>query len=176
MNIRQSYREAAIRGANPVQLVVRLYEQMIEDLRQVANAIEQNDVILRTGRVRHVLQVLGHLQSSLDFDKGGKVARDLEHFYNSLRERVVWLQFHPSKRGATQLITDLLALREAWIEVERAEYPVASAPPLLIPSAVATASKPGGAYEVAYADAPNRWEETQGGVRGDQTRHQDWNG
>jgi len=46
------------------------------------------------------------------------------------------VQFHPSKRGVTQLITDLLAVREAWILVDRAERPsvtlaagmVASAP------------------------------------------------
>jgi flagellin-specific chaperone FliS len=43
MNAQQSYREAAVRGASPVELVVRLYEQMIEDMRQVSAAIEKND-------------------------------------------------------------------------------------------------------------------------------------
>ena len=127
MNIQQSYREAAVRGASPVDLVIRLYEQMIEDLRQVASAIEQNDVQLRTDRIRHVILVVGHLQSTLDFDQGGKVARDLDKFYNTLRQSLVWVQFHPSKRGVAQLITDLLAVREAWIGVERAERPSAAA-------------------------------------------------
>jgi hypothetical protein len=31
------------------------------------------------------------------------------------------VQFFPTKAGTNQLITDLLAVREAWIEVERAE-------------------------------------------------------
>lgn len=121
MNIRQSYREATVQGARPVELVVRLYEQMIEDLRQVAVAIEENDIRLRTDRIRHVILVIGHLQSSLDFDQGGKVAHDLNRFYDALRQNLVQIQFHPSKRALTQQITDLLALREAWIAVDRLE-------------------------------------------------------
>ncbi|MGA8539424.1 MAG: flagellar export chaperone FliS, partial [Terriglobales bacterium] len=123
MNIQKHYREAAVRGANPVALVVRLYEQMIEDMRQVAIAIERNDIQRRSDRVKHAILVIAHLQSSLDFALGGKVARDLDNFYNALRENVLWVQFHPSKRAANQVITDLLAVREAWIEVERTEHP-----------------------------------------------------
>jgi flagellar protein FliS len=135
MNIQQSYREAAVRGASPVQLVIRLYEQMIEDLRQVAIAVEKNDIQLRTKRINHAILVVGHLQSTLDFDKGGKVAGDLNHFYDVLRQNLVQVQFHPSKRGVAQLITDLLALREAWIEVERAEKASVMPPATMVPSA-----------------------------------------
>jgi flagellar biosynthetic protein FliS len=110
-----------VRGASPVGLVVRLYEQMIEDLRQAAKAIVQNDVERRTKRINHAILVIGHLQSSLEFVNGGKVARDLSHFYDVLRQSLVQAQFYPSKWRITQQITDLLAVREAWMQVERAE-------------------------------------------------------
>jgi len=126
MNIQRSYREATVQGASPVQLVIRLHEQMIEDLRQVALAIEQNAIDRRTKLIKHVILIIGHLQSPLDFVNGGKVARDLDNFYNVLRQNVVSAQFHPSKRAVTQLITDLLAVREAWIKVEQAENPSSS--------------------------------------------------
>ncbi|MGA2353202.1 MAG: flagellar export chaperone FliS [Terriglobales bacterium] len=126
MNIQQSYREASVRGANSVALVVRLYEQMIEDMRQVALAIERNDIRRRSDRIKHTLLVIAHLQSTLDFERGGKVARDLDNFYNALRQNVVYVQFHPTKSAATQVITDLLAVREAWIEVERTQNPSAA--------------------------------------------------
>jgi flagellar secretion chaperone FliS len=122
-NARTAYRENNVRGATPVQLVVLLYEQMIQDLTQAGQAIEQNDIKLRTERINHAILVIGHLQSPLDFDQGGKVAKDLEHFYNVLRQNLVQVQFFPSKAGIQQLITDVLAVREAWIEVERAESP-----------------------------------------------------
>ena len=80
MNIQQSYRESSARGASPVDLVVRLYEQIVEDLRQAAIAIDQNDIRRRTKRINHAILVIGHLQSPLDFDNGGKVAQDLDTF------------------------------------------------------------------------------------------------
>ncbi len=151
MNIQQSYREASVRGANPIALIVRLYEQMIEDMRQVAAAIERKDVQGRSDRIKHALLVLGHLQSSIDFDRGGKVAQDLDIFYNALRQNLVFVQFHPTKRAVTQVITDLLAVREAWSEVELAEYPSATGvgSPL--------SSEPHAARDVRDTDAHMEW-------------------
>jgi flagellar protein FliS len=127
MNIKQSYREASVQGATPVELVVRLYEQMIEDLRQIARAIDENDIRRRTEKIKHVILIVGHLQSTLDFDRGGKVAHDLDNFYNTFRQRMVQVQFRPTKRGVAQLITDLTLLREAWVTVDRAERPSGAA-------------------------------------------------
>jgi flagellar biosynthetic protein FliS len=120
-NAPNAYREADVHGATAVRLVVLLYEQIIRDLSQAAQAIEQNDIELRTKYVNHAILVVGYLQSPLDFANGGKVAKDLDYFYNALRQNLMHVQFFPTKDGTNQLITDLLAVREAWIEVERAE-------------------------------------------------------
>lgn len=121
MDTRYSYREAAVRGASAAELVVRLYEQLIEDMRQAAIAISKNDIMLRSNRIKHAIVVLGHLQSTLDFERGGRVAIDLDIFYNSLRQRLVAVQFRPTLRDAAQITTDVLAVRAAWIQVELAE-------------------------------------------------------
>jgi flagellar protein FliS len=120
-NPRTAYRENDVRGATAIRLVVLLYEQLVQDLSQALQAIKKNDIELRTKRINHAILVIGHLQSPLDFANGGKVARDLDHFYNVLRQNLVQVQFLPSQAGLSQQITDLLAVREAWIEVERAE-------------------------------------------------------
>ena len=135
-NPRTAYRENDVRGATAVRLVVLLYEQLVQDLRQALQAIEQNDIELRTKRINHAILVIGHLQSPLDFANGGKVAQDLDHFYNVLRQNLVQVQFHPSQAGLSQQITDLLAVREAWTEVERVEKTLVatSATPTTVPS------------------------------------------
>jgi flagellar protein FliS len=120
-NPRLAYREAEVRGASPIRLVILLYGQLIQDLTRAAQAIEQNNIELRTTCLNHAILVVGYLQSPLDFDQGGKVARDLNHFYNTLRQNLVQVQFFPSQAGIRRQITDVLALREAWLEVERAE-------------------------------------------------------
>jgi flagellar protein FliS len=129
MNPRTAYREETARGAHPVRLIVLLYEQMIEDLRQAANAIEQNNVELRTHKINHAIMVIGYLQSSLNMEAGGQVALHLESFYEQLRGNITIAQFRVSRTILSQQITDLLTLREAWSEVERAENsPQATAP------------------------------------------------
>jgi flagellar biosynthetic protein FliS len=125
-NPRSAYRENDVRGASAVRLVVLLYEQIIRDLTHAAQAFEQNGIELRTKYINHAILVIGHLQSPLDFPNGGKVAKDLDHFYNALRQNLVQVQFFPSKTGLRQLITDVLAVRESWIEVERAEKSLAT--------------------------------------------------
>ena len=94
-NPRTAYRENDVRGATSVRLVVLLYDQLIQDLIRAAHAIEQNDVELRTKMLNHAILVLAHLQSPLDFAKGGKVAKDLDNFYNLLRHNLVKVQFYP---------------------------------------------------------------------------------
>lgn len=132
---RTAYRENEVRGASPVRLVVLLYEQLVQDLRQAARALEQNDIPLRTNHLNHAVLVIGHLQSALDFDQGGKAAEALDTFYNTLRQNLVQVQFFPFKEGLQRQITDLMALREAWVEVERAEAPAGLKPtPTLYPT------------------------------------------
>ena len=152
-NPRTAYRENDVSGASSVRLVVLLYEQLVQDLRLAAQAIEQNDIELRTRRINHAILVVGHLQSPLDFANGGKVAQDLDHFYNVLRQNLVQVQFHPSKHGIFQLITDLLAVREAWIEVEQAEKSAATNAAAATPATVF----PPGAAESESDRAPMDW-------------------
>lgn len=120
-NARTTYRENDVRGSSPVRLVVLLYDQIIQDLNNAAQAIEQNQIELRTKYINHAILVIGHLQSPLDFDRGGKVATNLDHFYNVLRHALVQVQFFPSKPEILQRIAEVQSLREAWTEVDRAE-------------------------------------------------------
>ena len=135
-NPRSAYRENDVRGASAVRLVVLLYEQLVQDLRQALQAIEQNDIEERTKRINHAILVIGHLQSPLDFANGGKVAQDLDHFYDVLRQNLVQVQFHPSRAGISQQITDLVAVREAWTEVERAEKSLVATSVTTTPSTI----------------------------------------
>lgn len=152
-NPRTAYRENDVRGATAVRLVVLLYEQLVQDLRHALQAIEQNDIEVRTKRINHAILVIGHLQSPLDFANGGKVAQDLDHFYNVLRQNLVQVQFHPSQAELSQQITDLLAVREAWADVERAEKS-------LVATTVTTTSStvPSGAESIESDPVRVTWE------------------
>jgi flagellar protein FliS len=123
-NPRTVYRETDGRGATAVRLVVLLYEQAIQDLRQAVQAVEQTNIELRSNRINHALDVICVLQGTLNMERGGKVARNLVRFYETLRANLWEAHLHASKERLSQQITDLLTLREAWAEVDRAESAV----------------------------------------------------
>jgi flagellar protein FliS len=127
MNARLSYREAAVEGASPLRLVVLLYEQAFEDLRRALDAQRRGDIERRTRHINHAILVIGHLQASLNKEQGGRVALNLERFYDQLRSGLVQAQFNQSAAALEQQISHLMQVHEAWCEVERVSGSAVSA-------------------------------------------------
>jgi flagellar protein FliS len=119
MDARSSYREATVRGASPVRLVLCLYEQAIEDLRCAVIALEKGDIESRTRAVNHALSVIAQLQGSLDMKRGGEVAKNLDRFYGVVRVGLIEAQTKQLARILEQQISQLATVHEAWLEVER---------------------------------------------------------
>jgi flagellar secretion chaperone FliS len=115
-----SYREASGRGASGVQLVVLLYEQVIQDLGRAIRAIEARNIEGRTREINHALKVIAHLQTTLNLEVKGQVVQNLMRFYSSLRGWVLEGQARASGQILQEQIALLLEMREAWMEVDRA--------------------------------------------------------
>jgi len=128
MNPGLSYRETAVAGANPVRLVVLLYEQAMEDLRRALAAHSRGDIEGRTREINHALLVIGYLQATLDKDQGGKVAQNLERFYEQLRAGLLEAQCKQSADVLERQVSHLMQVYEAWRDVEKALAPPAAQP------------------------------------------------
>ena len=133
MNADLAYRACATDQSNRPRMVVLLYEQLIKDLRQALAAIERKDIEARTFEISHALIVVGQLQACLDMDRGAEVARNLDHFYALIRKALLEAQTRASDGLLRAQIANLLTLRDAWAEVEKAEIAVPS-PPAPTPS------------------------------------------
>jgi len=128
MDPRFSYREAAVRGASPVQLVIYLYQQAIEDVRRAIAALQKHDIETRTRMINHALKVIGQLQGTIDMERGGEIAKNLHRFYNAARSGLIEAQIKQSASILEQQIQQLTAVHEAWLEVERATASPAQPP------------------------------------------------
>jgi len=120
MDPRTAYRETAVQGASPLRLVVLLYEQAIQDLQRAMAAMAEGSVERRTQEINHALAVVGQLQGSLNMERGGEVARNLDRFYSVLRASLQEAQARVSPEILRKQVANLLTLRETWTEVERA--------------------------------------------------------
>ncbi len=119
MNPGLAYREAAVQGASPVRLVILLYEQAVEDLRRALACHARGEVENRTRQINHAILVIGHLQATLDRERGGKVAENLSRFYDLVRSNLVEAQCKQSAAAIEQQISQLIRVRDAWCTVEK---------------------------------------------------------
>ncbi len=134
-NPAQTYRVLSAQSSNPVGIVVQAYDQILMAIYAAIRAIEQRDIETKTAELNRALALMAHLQGALDFERGGKVAKNLETFYIVQRGQIL--------AASAQLSTELLrsvaeafrSMREAWEEVERSvSVAVASTRPSPSPS------------------------------------------
>lgn len=118
-DIASFYRQISAAGVNPAGLVVKLYDAILEDLRRAANAITSRNVKERVARLNHALLIIAELDSVLDYERGGTVAKQLHGFYSVMRGLIVDANVRASREGVEMLIQHFMPLRQSWQKVER---------------------------------------------------------
>jgi flagellar protein FliS len=113
------YRQRSTQGVNRVGLVVRLYDAIIEDLRRALEALRAGEVERRTAAVNHALLIIAELESVLDYERGGQVARHLKGFYRVTRALIVDANVRASAPEMERLMDLFLPVRQAWQQAER---------------------------------------------------------
>jgi len=112
------YRQSQGSGASKIGIVIALYETMIGDLARAAAAMRDNDIERRTVELQHALTVLGVLQGTLNFEKGGQPAKELNRFYCMMRAQIMDAQLRSSKPIIDSVIGYLTEVCEAWRVVD----------------------------------------------------------
>ena|SRR5437868_14401796 len=124
MEALRAYRESELTDDNPVRLVILLYDQLLRDLQRALDAFEKADVCRRCAEVDHALVVLAQLQGTLDLERGGEVAQNLDRFYDILRNDLLQAIMEGSPEGLKRQWSQVLSIREAWLRVEQEQAQV----------------------------------------------------
>ena len=116
--------ESRIEGANPHQLVVIMFEEVLQALDAMAVAAQRGDYTQRIQRQSRALSILHGLEGSLDYSKGGDIAEGLAGIYREAR-RLVMLG---SKENEPQHILRARAMLDeiasAWTQIGQAGAPM----------------------------------------------------
>jgi len=100
--------------------VVMLYDGMIKFTMQARHAIEENQIAERFNALDRAYKILIGLQSSLDFDKGERIAAMLFGFYLNMSIRLMALNQSRSVKDCDEIIQDMKTMRDAWEKVSNA--------------------------------------------------------
>lgn len=137
-----AYRQSVTEGTTPLGLVVLLYDRAIEDMCLAVKAMREQDVERRTGHVNHAMLILQQLQGTLDFERGGETAKQLNRLYSLVRAKLLEAQIRHSVELMQQQVRLMSEIRECWARAEQQEE--SSRPDCPIPVLPIVATDEGG--------------------------------
>ncbi len=111
------YRETAIKTANPLQLVVILYDGAIQSLKEAREHMKRKDIGKRTRCLNRSVAIISELQASLNFSASGSIAESLDRLYNYMKQGIFKAGIEQETEPLTQIIVLLENLRSAWGEL-----------------------------------------------------------
>lgn len=113
--------QTGVEGASPHRLVQMLYEGLIDRLMQAKGAIARKNFEAKSRNLNKAVEIISHLQSTLDMDKGGDFSENLFQLYDFFRRQL----FLASRNNDLLMLDDVVSLvkelKTAWDEMP-AEY------------------------------------------------------
>ncbi|MFB3098597.1 MAG: flagellar export chaperone FliS, partial [Acidimicrobiia bacterium] len=111
------YLAQQIMSASPAKLVAMLYERAITLLRETVEAIEAGDVERRWRANGKATEVISPLWGTLDRDRGGEIAENLNRVYGFMMMRLTMVDVENNAQAAREVIELLEPLRRSWQEL-----------------------------------------------------------
>jgi flagellar protein FliS len=111
------YREVAIKTANPLQLIVMLYDAAICSLQEAQGHIDHKNIAGRSRSLNRCISIISELQSCLNLKAGGEIASSLDRLYDYMKRRIFAANVEQSVQPLTEIETLLENLRAAWGEI-----------------------------------------------------------
>jgi flagellar protein FliS len=137
-----SYQTRALEGASAVELTVALYDGIIRVMYRAISAVERGNQDQRRAAVKRAMDIVIHLQATLNMDIGGKPAEALSEFYTAMFALMLQASQANSSAKFEQVIANVQNVRDAWHQVtnapdgviarlEVANQPNSQVPPLI---------------------------------------------
>ena len=113
----QDYRKTSVVTADPKRLVLICYEGAIENLKIAKNRYVEKDYEGKCIAVKKAQDIIDELLCSLDFEKGGAIARNLESLYRYMLGRILQGDVNKDVSALDEVIGILNELKSAWEEI-----------------------------------------------------------
>lgn len=109
---------AATQTVAKTRQIVMLYDGAIRFMKQAKEAIADNRIEDRYNTLVKANDILLGLQSCLDFENGGDIAKVLYGYYAGLIDRIFTLHRTSNEESCDEIIADLKQMRDVWNEID----------------------------------------------------------
>jgi flagellar secretion chaperone FliS len=111
------YKQTQVMTSSRVQIVVLLYDAAIQSIELARAGIESNDPKEKGRFLGRAISIIGELNSVLDFEQGGEIARSLHRLYEYMLSELVMANARNDVRRLDGPHRCLTTLREGWREI-----------------------------------------------------------
>ena len=134
------YRRTEAQSASPLQLVVMLYDGAVRFLNEAGAAEARGDLRARAQALTRVSAIVAECHGTLDLERGGSVARELDGLYSYISARLLDVTVKRDAGAIAEVHKLMSTLRDAWAEAAVQTVAVAG-PPRHEATAGATAAR-----------------------------------
>lgn len=120
MPIATNYKETKVMTASPMELILMLYDACIASLKKAEEAfkIETPDKFQEiNNNLLHAQNVIVELTVSLDFEKGGQIAKNLHNLYDFCSNQLTKANIKKEVAPIRNVRETMTELRETWQKV-----------------------------------------------------------
>ena len=132
----RSYRKTNVVTADPGKLVIMCYEGAIDNLLLAKQKNAANDYEAQAQALIKAQDIINELLCSLNFEKGGLIARNLQSLYTYMTKRIIHASARQEISAIDEVVGMLRELLAAWQEV------VAKPDSEIYPQATSMSEKP----------------------------------
>jgi flagellar secretion chaperone FliS len=128
-----AYRRTEAQSASPLQLIVMLYDGALRFLSEARAAQTTGDMRKRNAALRRVTAIVAECHTSLDLERGGAMAADLDRLYSYMSARLLDITVKRDATAIDEVHKLMTTLRGAWADAatQSAVTPATAVPPAM---------------------------------------------
>lgn len=111
------YRQTQVQSRTPLELVVMLYDGALRFLAAARVAVEQSDIPARRTALSKTMAIVSELQSTLNMEQGGEIARSLDGLYRWANVRLLDAALHNDPAPIDEVAAVFSTLRDGWNDI-----------------------------------------------------------
>ena len=121
-SVANQYLATQVQSSRPLELSVLLYDAALRHTATAREAMVRRDIATRRTALSKTMAIIGELQNTLDMERGGAIASELDRLYGWMQSRLLDAIVQQDARPIDDTRRVLETLRDAW-------HTIASAPP-----------------------------------------------
>lgn len=105
---------AHIEEASPHRLIQMLMEGALDKIRVAKSFMERGKIPEKVRHINWVLSIVDGLQNSLDMEKGGDIAQNLDSLYDYIQRRLIIANMENDPAILDEVAGLLMEIKSAW--------------------------------------------------------------